>query len=95
MPVTIALITWDLPCTAFAYDAEQYLLLLGRIKRVLKKILYGLQEDTHIFKHTCTSRLVIVAHSSQPPGGNEVCVCVCAQSNDCTQSKRETRRLWG
>ena len=24
-----------LPCTTFAYDAEQYLLLLGRIKRVL------------------------------------------------------------
>jgi len=31
-------------------------------------------------KHACIGRLVIVALSAQPPGVNEVCVCVCVYS---------------
>jgi hypothetical protein len=32
-------------------------------------------------KHACTGRLVIVALSAQPPGVNELCVCVYQHSN--------------
>jgi hypothetical protein len=37
----------------------------------------GSKETRLIPKHACTGRLVIVALSAQPPGVNELCVCVC------------------
>ena len=36
----------------------------------------GSKETRRIPKHACTGRLVIVALSAQPPGVNELCVCV-------------------
>jgi len=36
----------------------------------------GSKETRRIPKHTCIGRLVIVALSAQPPGVNELCVCV-------------------
>jgi hypothetical protein len=36
----------------------------------------GSKETRLIPKHACTGRLVIVALSAQPPGVNELCVCV-------------------
>ena len=37
----------------------------------------GSKETRLIPQHACTGRLVIVALSVQPPGVNELCVCVC------------------
>jgi hypothetical protein len=37
----------------------------------------GSKETRLILKQACTGRLVIVALSAQPPGVNELCVCVC------------------
>ena len=37
----------------------------------------GSKETRRIPKHACTGRLVIVALSAEPPGFNELCVCVC------------------
>ena len=37
----------------------------------------GSKETRRILKHACTGRLAIVALSAQPPGVNELCVCVC------------------
>ena len=39
----------------------------------------GSKETRQMFKYACTGRLVIVALSAQPPGVNELCVCVCVQ----------------
>ena len=36
----------------------------------------GSKETRLIPKHACTGRIVIVALSVQPPGVNELCVCV-------------------
>jgi hypothetical protein len=36
----------------------------------------GSKEIRRIPKHACIGRLVIVALSAQPPGVNELCVCV-------------------
>ena len=38
----------------------------------------GSKETRRILKHACTGRLAIVALSAQPPGVNELCVCVCS-----------------
>jgi hypothetical protein len=40
----------------------------------------GSKETRRIPKHACTGRLVIVALSAQPPGVNELCVCVYRQA---------------
>jgi hypothetical protein len=36
----------------------------------------GSKETRRIPKHACIGRLVMVALSAQPPGVNELCVCV-------------------
>jgi hypothetical protein len=41
----------------------------------------GSKETRRIPKHACIGRLVIVALSAQPPGVNELCVCVCTGTN--------------
>ena len=38
----------------------------------------GSKETRLIPKHACTGRVVTVALSAQPPGVNELCVCVSA-----------------
>jgi hypothetical protein len=36
----------------------------------------GLKEIQHMYVRTCIGRSVLVALSAQPPGVNELCVCV-------------------
>jgi hypothetical protein len=46
----------------------------------------GSKETRLIPKHACTGRLVIVALSAQPPGVNELCVCVCISESSRARS---------